>query len=452
MEFKRKITESLLSWKNSHNRLPLIIKGQRQIGKTYAVTKFAKTNYENVVYLDFRKRPELKAIFQNGFDIGTVISFLSTLDPSFKFVPKKTVIIFDELQDCPPARTSLKYFAIDKRYDVISTGSLLGIRGYAAESNNEMYVSSPSVGYEEFIEMYGLDFEEFLWANDIGDNIVSILKECLEKRIPVPEIFHKKLLLLFKQYLCVGGLPQAVLSFIKTHDMNEVTKIQISVLDSYKDDFGRHLSRSGEPYQDTRELNQILKTWDSIPKQLAKENNKFSFSKIDHGSRKRTYESCVQWLSDSGLIIKAENITKLELPLRFFADDEDFKLYLSDTGLLTTLIDPTNTKQDIMFDRLSAAKGPIYENIIADAFKKMGVPVYFYQKASGLEIDFVIRYDNNVCPVEVKARDGRAKSLKIVLSDPSQNIPLGMKLTSQNIGYSNKVLTLPYYMTFLLNK
>lgn len=450
MNLKRKITDLLLSWKDNPNHFPLIIKGQRQIGKTFAVKEFAKKYYENVIYVDFRERPDLKAVFQSGFDIDTIISYLSTTNTSFHFVPKKTVIIFDEIQDCPQARTSLKYFALDKRFDVISTGSLLGIRGYVKEDNQNNCVTSPSVGYEEFITMHGLDFEEFIWANGIDDLIIKTLKECLKQRKPIPEIYHQKLLLLFKQYICIGGLPQAIITFLRSHDMNEVTKVQSSILESYKDDFGRHL-KNGDFYQNTRELNHILNTWNSIPHQLAKENNKFSFSQIDHGSRKVTYEGSVQWLDDAGLVIKANNVTKLDLPLELFANDDDFKLYFSDTGLLTAMIDPINAKQDILFDRLTSAKGPIYENIIADSLRKMEIPVFFYQKPSGLELDFVIRYKNKVCPLEVKAKDGRARSLKLVLSDSSIDIPLGIKLTSQNIGYNNKVLTLPYYLIFLLN-
>jgi len=445
--FKRKMYDYLLEWKKDENRKPLVIKGARQIGKTYIVKKFAKENYENVIYLDFRSQEKLRNIFDGSFDVNDLIVQITANVKNVNVVPYKTLLIFDEVQDCPNARSSLKYFSLDGRYDVICTGSLLGIKGYNKKGDRAV-----PVGYEEVITMKPFDFEEFLWANGISDDIIQNCKESLnyEKKI-LPGI-HDAMLDLFKKYICVGGMPEVVKTFVETGDMNRVLKLQRNILTSYSNDFGRHLEKDGTMSVDEKELSRILSAFESIPSQLAKENKKFQYSKINEEGRNEEFRSAIQWLEDAGIVNLCYNLSITELPLEGNKIDNVFKVYMQDSGLFVSMLEE-GTQVDILNGNLMIYKGAIFENIIADAFSKMGRKLYYFHKNSGLEIDFVMRYNGKCTLVEVKATNGKTKSLKTVLEDYDKyHVDFAIKLSENNINRNNNVLNIPYYLAFLLTE
>ena len=371
---KRKIYSELLKWKQSKNKKPLVIKGLRQVGKTYIVKQFAKENYENVIYLDFRKNHELRAIFDHSFIINDLISQITANILNVNAIPYKTLLIFDEVQDCPNARSSLKYFYEDGRYDIICTGSLLGIKGYSQRSDNAI-----PVGYEDVIYMKPLDFEEFMWANGISSKTIDELKNCFIECKEILPAIHLRISDLFRKYICVGGMPEVVAAFIENGDLNKVLKLQRNILESYQDDFGRHLKQDNSLYVDKKELATILAVFNSIPSQLAKENKKFQFSKIKGNGKNDDFKRALEWLEDAGIISRCYALSITELPLEGNKKDDVFKVYMQDSGLFVAMLEE-GTYADILNGNLSIYKGAIYENIIADAFSKMNRKLYYYHK------------------------------------------------------------------------
>ena len=452
---ERKITEYLINWKNDPKKVPLVIKGLRQIGKTYAVKEFAKSNYENAFILDFRKQASIHSIFEGDFDINNIILSISALPKEnriikdSKMIPYKTVLVFDELQDCPNARSSLKYFKEDGRYDVICTGSLLGIEGYRVSKKPSRGIA---VGSEEQIEMFPMDFEEFLWALNIDKNIIDNLKLCIDEKKEFPTFLHEKFLDLIRKYICVGGMPEVVSKFIETNDLVEVRKIQNRLITDYKSDFGTHLNDNNEIVTDELERTKIMDVFDSIPKQLAKENKKFQYSVIDKKAKSRTHGSAIKWLKNYGLIDICYNLSTIEEPFDFFSIKSEFKLYVSDIGLLVAMLDK-DVPFKILSNDLGIGKGMIYENLIAEALHKLGKPLYYFSKDSGLEIDFVSNIYSKTYLVEAKAKSGNTKSAKTVLNNSNYKVNNLLKLTSQNIGVVDNKFTAPYYSAFyILNK
>lgn len=442
----RKIEYQLLEWKESKNKMPLVIKGVRQCGKTYIVQKFAKEHYKHVVYLNFAKKPTLSTAFENSLDVDDIIINLTTLVKGAVFEPNKTCLIFDEIQDCPQARTSLKFFKMDGRFDVISTGSLLGVKGYGIKkANGEKEVPrSVPVGYEHIIEMHPLDYEEFLWANGITQPVIDKISKCLEDEVPVPLAIHKRLHELLLQYVIVGGMPEAVNAFIETHNMETVKKIQKNIVDEYQDDMVKYASDSDKPC--------IRECFESIPAQLAKENKKFQYSLIKKGSTAAKYAGSLQWIEDAGIIARCYNLSITELPLDGNAIKDIFKVYMADTGLFVSMLED-GTQFDILQGNLFGYKGAIFENLIADIFNKMGRKLYYYHKDSGLEIDFVMRYKGKCTLLEVKTSTGNTKSAKTILAHPEKyHVDSVIKLGNYNIGREGAVLTLPLYMAFLLEQ
>ena len=447
--FKRKIYDEILKWKNSINHKPLIISGLRQIGKTTIVENFAKENYESVIKLDFRKDASLHEIFDGDFDIDSIIFSLSLKNKDYKFIPNKTCFIFDELQDCPNARSSLKYFALDGRFDVICTGSLLGIKNY--RSTKKPFREIP-VGFEDYLLMKPMDFEEFLWANSINQSIIDNLKQCIEKHTPVNSFMHQKMLDLFNRYICIGGMPEVVNAYVKSNDFNEVRKIQKRILKSFEADFGTHLNDNNEIVVDDKAKAKIIATFKSIPNQLAKDNQKFQYSVIMKNAKGRDYKTAIEWLEDYGLISCCYNLTLPELPFDSFIIPNYFKIYTTDSGLFIAMLDD-DTPDLIINNKLKIAKGAIYENIVADAFSKLGKKLYFYHKQSGLEIDFITNLHKEAVLIEVKAKSGNTKASKEILENKGKyQINKLIKLTSQNIGYSENIFTYPYYLTSFIFK
>ena len=434
---KRKIELRLIEWKNTPNRKPLIIKGCRQCGKTYSVLDFAKKNYTHVVYLNFFQNPDYASVFAGSLEINHIVMMLSALlGKEAIFKPGETVLVLDEIQDCPEARTALKFFRDDGRYDVIGTGSLLGVKGYGKEPK------SVPVGAETVIDMYPLDFEEFLWANGIEVPVIEMLKKHLEEESPVPEALHNRLRQLMLQYAVVGGMPDAVQTFVDTKQMDEVLSIQRDIVRSYEDDMVK--------YADKKDKSRIKECFQSIPKQLAKENKKFQYSVVKKGSTASKYAGSLQWIEDAGIISRCYNLSITELPLDGNADKDTFKVYMRDMGLFVSMLED-GTQYDILQGNLFGYKGAIFENLIADIFSKMGRKLYYYHKDSGMEVDFVIRYKGECVPVEVKAVSGNVKSTKTILHHPEKyHVYHAIKLGDYNVGRNGQILTLPLYMAFLL--
>ncbi len=428
---RRKITDKLLEWKQQEDRLPLIIKGCRQCGKTRAVREFARENYEHVVYMDFFENPGYSAIFRDSLEVDFLTMMITAQFQDAIFEAGKTVIILDEIQVCPEARTALKFFKLDGRYDVIATGSLLGVSGYGRPK-------SIPVGYETMLTMVPMDFEEFLWANGIDEMLIDIVKRCINDEKPVPEALHKKMRMLLLQYVVVGGMPAVVQNFVYNHNMGQVLNMQRDIVMSYEDDMMK--------YADDRDKVRIRKCFRSIPKQLAKENKKFQYSVIERGARSKDYDSCLSWIEDAGILHHCYNLLVPELPLDGNAKEQIFKVYMADTGLFVSMLED-GTQADILQGKLHGYKGAIFENLIADFFGKMGRRLYYFHKASGLEIDFVIRYKSEATLIEVKAANGNAKSLKQVLDNPDRyHVSKAIKLADAQVGRNGQVLTLPLYM------
>lgn len=434
---KRRMEQTLLDWKNTPNHKPLILKGCRQCGKTSSVLDFAKKNYQHVVYLNFFENPDYATVFAGSLEVDHIALLLTALlGGATIFEAGKTILILDEIQDCPEARTALKFFCTDGRYDVIGTGSLLGVNGYGKEPR------SVPVGYETTIDMYPMDFEEFLWANGIGEEIIELLKNSLAGETPVPEALHGRMRQLLLQYTVVGGMPDAVQTFVNTKQMNDVLQIQRDIVRSYEDDMVKHAEKNDK--------SKIRECFRSIPKQLAKENKKFQYSLVKKGSTASKYAGSLQWIEDAGIISRCHNLSITELPLAGNAEEDCFKVYMQDCGLFVSMLE-AGSQYDILQGNLFGYKGAIFENLIADIFTKMGRKLYYYHKDSGLELDFVIRYQGECVPVEVKANTGNAKSLKTILQHPEKyHVRHAIKLGDYNVGRTDEILTLPLYMAFLL--
>lgn len=452
--YKRKIETELIQWKESlkTKRKAFVLKGLRQTGKTTSIKDFANNNYENVVYINFKLEPSLKNAFNGDLDVNTITTNISALKPAVKFVPYKTVIILDEVQESSGARAAIKSFVEnDNRYDVIASGSLLGLKGY-----NQKYHGGASIGYEHIVYMKPMDFEEFLLAKGVSEDVITYLRTSFESRKNIRQPIHEAMSRYFKEYLCVGGMPEAVDTFLKTNDLNQVREVLSDILEGYKDDYGKHLNENEEEKLDKALLAKINKVYTSIPAQLAKENKKFMYSKISKKATSTMYDPAIQWLVDYGLLTYCYNLRQLELPLTGNKIEECFKLYVADTGLFMAMLEK-DVYEDVLFGKLGSYKGALYENIIADAFAKSGKDLFYYSKESGLEIDFITRYKKDVSLVEVKAKTGKTKAAKTVLSNKKDypEVNRFIKFGEFNIEeltdeFGNIRLVLPHYLAFLI--
>ena len=439
---KRKIEKYLADWKRSDNKKPLVIKGVRQCGKTYIVKKFAKENYENMVYMNFILEPDKKSAFAGNLDVETIILNLSALIPESRFVSGKTCILLDEIQECKEARTALKSFMIDGRFDVIATGSLLGVKGYGNRKEKSKGEDSVPVGYETLVEMYPLDFEEFLWANGIGENVIDTVKSCFDNETVVPQGIHKAMMELLYRYIIVGGLPEVVNCFLETRNVELIYNTQRSLIAEYEEDMVKYADDSDKPH--------IRECFESIPRQLAKENKKFQYSIVKKGGRASQYSGSLQWLEDSGIAVRCYNTTITELPLSGNSIPACFKVYTTDIGILMGMLD-YGTQADILQGNLLGYKGAIYESLMADFLNKSGQKLYYFHKDSGLEIDFLVRFKGECVLVEVKSNKGKTKSMTTVLKNKNvYHVSHGIKLGQYNVGREGDVLTIPLYMGFLI--
>ena len=438
MYLKRKIDDFLLNWKKNENKMPLIIKGARQIGKTNAIEEFAKKNYDNFVEINFALQPQYKDICDNGYEVDAIIKNISFKNAKFSFIPNKTLIFFDEIQDYAKIATSLKSFKLDGRFDVICSGSLMGINYKEIESN--------SVGYKEDIEMYSMDFEEFLWAKGYTNEHINDLYNSMKNLEPLSNSILNSMRENFKDYMIVGGMPNVVLTFISNNNFSEILKLQKQLILDYEEDITK--------YADRLEKTKILNAYRKIPVFLGKSNKKFQISKLSHGARNREYIGVIEWLQNAGIINTCYCMSEPFLPLKGNYNPDNYKVYFRDTGLLIATLDD-EAQNDLRYNKnFNTYKGAIFENIVADMLKKEGYSLYFYKnEKSTLEMDFFIRDNNSLIPVEVKANDRTTISLKNLISqDKYSDIKYGIKLCDKNIGFTNNVYTFPYFLTFLLKR
>ena len=444
--YRRKIMNEILKWEKSLiiKKRALVIRGLRQIGKTTIVKDYCKNKYENVIYINFMELTSIKKVFDKDLIVDDMIRDLSAALPRNKFIPNKTVIIFDEIQECVNARSAIKPFMIDGRYDIIATGSLIGLRGY-----NKKNSKGVPTGFEYSIQMYPMDFEEYLWSKGIDESLIDYVRQCYNDKKMVSDIVNHSFMHYYKEYLCVGGMPDAINTFLLTKDINQVYETQIGILQNYKDDFGKHLNEQEEEEINDVELTRIMDVYNSIPAQLAKENKKFQYSKINKKAKGREYRFAITWLEEFGLAKLCYNLNTLELPLEGNKNEECFKLYVTDTGLFSAMLG-YETYNEILNGDLGIYKGAIYENLIADSFIKNGKNLYYYSKDSGLEIDFISKIGGKLEAIEVKATNGKTKSLNEILSNEKYQVNDAIKLIDGNIGESNNVFSIPLYMSFLL--
>ncbi len=435
---RRKVDDFLIEWKKSKDKMPLIVKGARQIGKTDAIENFAKNNYKYVVEINFALQKEYKTIFDDGFDVDTIINNISIINNDFKFVPNETLIFFDELQDCINCATSLKAFNLDKRYDVICSGSMMGINYKEIESN--------SVGNKQDYTMHSMDFEEFLWAKGYSDVQIEDLYECMVKVKPLTTTQFDVMMRNFKDYMILGGMPAIVAKFIQNKNFSGILTMQEQILKDYEEDIAKY----AEGFDKAR----ILNAYRKISTFLGNENKKFQISKIHDGARNREYVGVSDWLSDAGIINISYCMEECALPLKGNYNPDNYRLYFADTGMLIASLDD-EVQDDLRKNKnFNTYKGAIYENIVGDMLVKAGYQLYFYKNEKGtIEMDFFIRDANSLIPVEVKANDNATVSLnKLIESEKFKDIKYGIKLCNKNIGFNGKFYTFPYFMTFLLKR
>lgn len=414
MYLKRKVYGELVKWKNNPNHMPLIVEGLRQVGKSYIVDKFAHDKYDNVIVFDFRKRKELRVIFDGDIDVDSIIRKASPYFPNETFIPNKTVLIFEEICDCPKARSSLKSFALDKRYDVIATGSLLGVLNY----HRHIDKASIPTGYEQIIEMTSMDFEEFLWANGIKEELIDDLKHSIENFEELPsalETYYKEMI---KRYIVVGGIPRAVVRFLETNNFSESRGVLADLIKEYRGDFGRFIDENSKESIDYKLQAQLNMIFDSIPNQLARENLnlKFKYSDIKQGGRAKEFELALDWLEKAGLILRCYGVKAIERPLMANVDKDTFKVFFADTGLLMAMY-PITTSLELLNDQLDSRKGAIFENLAATMFKKSNMPLFYFNKSmEHLEIDFLIESKDGIVLFEEKSTNTKMAASRAVMS------------------------------------
>lgn len=435
---KRKIDKYLTDWKNRSDRKPLIIKGARQIGKTRSVEWFAGQNYASVIEINFIEQKKYREIFNDGFEVDAILKNISLLNPELKFIPGNTIFFFDELQACPNCATSLKFFKLDGRFDVICSGSLMGISYREIESN--------SVGYKEDYEMHSMDFEEFLWAMGYNDEFTAdLLSHMLDVR-PLSELQMDTLMSLFRDYVIIGGMPEVVSTYVRNKNFSGTLDIQRQLLKDYEEDITK--------YVEGLDKAKVKAVYNHISTFLAKENKRFQITKIARNARNRDYMGCVEWLADAGVVNVCYCLNQPELPLKGNYDPKMYKIYFKDTGLLIASLDE-EAQEDLRANRnLGTYKGAIYENIVGDMLVKQGYRLFYYHSdRPALEMDFFIRDADSLIPVGVKANDGATASLNRLLNDDKYNdVKYGIKLGYRNIGFNGKFYIFPYFLTFLLRR
>ena len=436
MYLKRKVDKYLSEWYENPDHKPLIIKGARQVGKTESIMRFAESNYDNVIYINFALDKKYRVITEDGYTVEAVNKAISRIDPSKDFAHGKTLIFFDEIQDHPDIATTLKAYCIDRRYDVICSGSLLGIYYKRIESN--------SVGYKTDYTMRSLDFEEFLWAKGYDDGLKADLLKAMQDGAPLSASLVQVMSEVFLDYVIVGGMPAVVLEYVSSGMFSNTLQLQKQLLADYEEDITK--------YAEGLDQSRILNVFRHIPVQLAKENKKFQISKVASGARFKDYRGAIEWLSNAGIINVCYCLNYPEFPLKGNYDETKYKIYMADTGLLIAMLDD-ETQEDLRSRKnIGTYRGGLYENVVGDMLVKAGFDLYYYSKEnSTLEEDFFVRNTENLIPLEVKARNGNSKSLStLIKSDSYPDIHFGIKLIDGNIGVESNIRTFPHYLVFLL--
>lgn len=433
---KRKFMNNLLDWKKSQDsnkaKQCLLVKGARQVGKSTIIEEFGKTNYENFISLDFRKEKELGSIFDGSFDVNSLIGKISLLRPGIQFVPGKTLLLLDEIQDCPNARASLKYWALDGRFDVIASGSLLGV---------SLATSSVPVGYEKTETLHAMDFEEFLWALGINETAIDSLKPYFSNGEHIPDSINNKMFEYLRTYMITGGMPNVINQYLKTHDFFAVDQEQKVIIDGYHDDIAC--------YTESNERIKARSCYESIPRQLLKDNHKFQYKEVKEGKTASYFMSSIDWIENSGIATRCYNLFEPAFPIKGYIDETKFRLYMNDIGLLIASYG-YQTKNSVFTNQLYGnLKGAIYESLIADFLIKKNYPLVYYKNQKGtLELEFFIEKDSAIIPVEVKAKNSKTASLNTILEN--NHIPYGYKFITGNSGIDGKKITLPLYMAMFL--
>ena len=435
---KRKIDNYLIEWKNNKNRLPLIIKGARQIGKTNAIRNFGKNNYKTFIEINFVLQPQFKTIFEEGFEVDNIIKNITLKMPELEISENNTLIFFDEMQECVSTATSLKAFKEDGRYDVICSGSLMGINYKEIESN--------SVGNKEDYIMKSLDFEEFLWAKGYSNSQIEELYTHMITLQPLSNMQYNVMMSNFKEYMIVGGMPAIVSRFIENKNFSGILKMQQQILLDYEEDIKK--------YAGGLDKTKILNCYRKIPVFLGNENKKFQISKIADGARNREYVGIIEWLENAGIVNISYLMEQPSLPLKGNYNPDNYRLYFADTGLLIGSLDEEVQEDLRNNENMNTYKGALYENIVSDMLVKEGYNLYFYKDDSKkIEMDFMIRDKDSLIPVEVKANNNATISLNNLINNKQYaDIKYGIKLCNKNIGFNGKFYTFPYFLTFLLKR
>ena len=446
MYLKRKIDNWLIDWKGKTKKSPALITGIRQCGKTSSIEYFAHSNYSNVIKVNFWDNPDYCTDFEGPLDVNTIISNLSLRFPGIMIHAEDTLIFFDEIQECPRARLALKNFELDGRFDVIGSGSYLGINGYIIGDD-----TPAPTGYEDVYEMNTMDFEEFLWADGYSEDTIEQLYSCFQARQEVPEPMHSILKRKYLNYLCVGGFPKAVAAYQSSKIIMDAVRATQSTVFDMKTDFGRRKKKDGTPVFKPSEISRIQNAFDLIPTFLAKENKRFVVSKITGGSSKDKADA-VEYLRQSHIVNKVHNVETPSLPLSGYRIPSQFKLFPEDIGIVTAMYG-IDTVSAINRNQLGQGKGAIYEALVFDSLHKAGIEAYYFAKDTGLEIDFVISYNGYACLVEAKAKTGNTKSSKTIMKHPDHYGPVKLiKTGDYNIGETGDILTIPQYAVFLLGR
>lgn len=435
---KRKIDDYLIEWKKNPNKLPLIVKGARQIGKTNAIRYFGEKNYKVFIEINFVLNPEFKTIFDKSFSVNEIIKEITLRRPELEIIPNETLIFFDEMQECVSTATSLKSFREDGRFDVICSGSLMGINYKKIESN--------SVGNKEDYTLHSMDFEEFLWAKGYKNSIIDDMLNSMLNLEPLSSTMYDVMMENFKDYMITGGMPAIVSLFFENKNFSGILKMQQQILLDYEEDITK--------YAEGLDQSKILTVYKNIPVFLGNENKKFQITKIQDGARNREYIGVLNWLDRAGIINVCYCLDQLSLPLKGNYNPNNYRIYFGDTGLLIGSLDD-ETQADLRKNQnFNTYKGAIYENVVADMLVKQGYNLYFYKNEKGtLEMDFFLRDIVSLIPVEVKANDNSTISLNNLIDDKKyKDIKYGIKLCNKNIGFNGKFYTFPYFLTFLLKR
>lgn len=447
LELHRRIDDWFVDWKNRPNHKPALIKGIRQSGKTHAIQKFVNDSkfYDVVIYLNFWDNPELIDVFEGKLDIDTIITELSVKMPLPNLVPSRTVFVFDEVQDCPRALLSLKTNEKERRFDFIASGSYLGVNGYVVDDD-----TPKPVGSIEAFDMRTLDFGEFLWAKGYKEEQIRCIRNAFKERKPLSNSMHESFTRLFREYLCVGGFPEAVKNYVLTNNIYTSLQITRRITNDLQNDFGRRRGKNKEPLFKPNEVARIRSAFSLIPSFLGKDNKRFIVSKIIGKGAQSNGKDALDYLKDTGVIVKVHNLDVPSLPLSIHAIPNQFKVYPTDIGLLVGLLED-GTTEAILSGNLGIGKGMIYEGLVAEALHKRGGKLFYFAKESGLELDFVVNIQGESTILEVKAVDGNAKSAKTVLANPNHYGKTTLiRIKDKNVGMEKGYLTIPHYMAYLL--